>query len=197
MTLSTAKSKLLLRKPSYLIVSPQKGGQIYPMHRSATDFLIGMALSFLFISLGSAQVQGIGGSAYQSSVGGISKNSSGSGVSGVSANNYQSGVQGLSSPTSTTQVSATSSSAGTTTSGSSSTASGGSSTSSGAGTTSPSSSEPTKADDGSPSKPASGTGKFFTCTRCGIEGAESKGYCLGAFGMLSDTNGKPLHHINK
>jgi len=196
MTLSTAKSKLLLPKPSYLIVSPQKGGQIYPMQRSATNFLLGTALFFLFTSLGSAQVQGIGSSSYQSSVGGVSKSSSGSGVSGVSANNYQSGVQGLSSPTSTTQVSATSSSAGATASGASSTA-GGSSTSSGNAATSPSGSEPTKAEDGSPSKPASGTGKFFTCTRCGVEGAETKGYCLGAFGMLSDTNGKPLHHINK
>jgi hypothetical protein len=54
-----------------------------------------------------------------------------------------------------------------------------------------------KAEDGSPSKSASGTGKFFTCTRCGIDGAETKGYCLGAFGMLSDTNGKSLHHISK
>jgi len=196
MTLSTAKSKLLPSKPSYLIVSTQKDGQIYPMQKSAMKFLLVAALSFLFTSLGSAQVQGMENSSYQSSVGGISKSSSGSGVSGVSANNYQSGVQGISSPTSTTQVSATSSSGGATASGASSTA-GGSSTSSGNAATSPSGSEPTKAEDGSPSKPASGTGKFFTCTRCGVEGAETKGYCLGAFGMLSDTNGKPLHHINK
>ena len=100
------------------------------MHRSATSFLLGTALLCLFTSLTSAQVQGIGGSSYQSNVGGISKNSSGSGVSGVSANNYQSGVQGLSSPTSTTQVSATSPSSGATASGTSS-AAGGSSTSSG------------------------------------------------------------------
>ena len=166
------------------------------MQRSATNFLLGTVLSFLFTSLGSAQVQGIGGGSYQSSVGGISKNSYESGVSGVSGNNYQTGVQGISSPTSTTQVSATSSSAGATASGASSTA-GGSSTSSGNAATSPSGSEPTKAEDGSPSKSASGVGKFFTCTRCGIEGAETKGYCLGAFGMLSDTNGKPLHHISK
>ncbi len=166
------------------------------MHRSATSSLLGTALFFIFTSLTSAQVQGIGGSSYQSNVGGISKNSSGSGVSGVSANNYQSGVQGLSSPTSTTQVSATSPSSGATASGTSS-AAGGSSTSSGNAATSPSGSEPMKAEDGSPSKFASGTGKFFTCTRCGIEGAETKGYCLGTFGMLSDANGKPLHHINK
>jgi len=153
------------------------------MHRSATIILFGTTLSIFFTSLVLAQVQGIGSSTYQSSVGGISKSSSGSGVSGVSANNYQSGVQGISSPTSTTQVSATSSSAGATAPGSAATSSSGS--------------EPTKAEDGSSSKPASGTGKFFTCTRCGIEGAETKGYCLGAFGMLSDTNGKPIHHINK
>lgn len=166
------------------------------MRRSATSFLLGTALLCLFTSLTSAQVQGIGGSTYQSSVAGITKNSSGSGVSGVSANNYQSGVQGLSSPTSTTQVLATSPSSGATVSGTSS-AAGGSSTSSGNAATSPSGSEPMKAEDGSPSKSASGTGKFFTCTRCGIEGAETKGYCLGAFGMLSDTNGKPLHHTSK
>lgn len=167
------------------------------MQRSATNLLLGTALSFVFTSVGSAQVQGIGSGSYQSSVGGISKNSYESGVSGVSGNNYQAGVQGMSSPTSTTKISATSSSTGATASGASSAATGGSSTSSSSAATSPSGSEPTKAEDGSPSKSASGVGKFFTCTRCGIEGAETKGYCLGAFGMLSDTNGKPLHHISK
>jgi len=167
------------------------------MQRSATNFLLGTALSLLFTSLASAQVQGIGSGSYQSSVGGVSKNSYESGVSGVSGNNYQAGVQGISSPTSTTKISATSSSTGATASGASSAATGGSSTSSSSAATSPSGSEPTKAEDGSPSKSASGVGKFFTCTRCGIEGAETKGYCLGAFGMLSDTNGKPLHHISK
>jgi len=161
------------------------------MYRSATYLLLSTPLSILFVSLASAQVQGIASNnPYESSVANIPKSSYESGVKNISGNNYESGVRGISSPASTTQVSASSSSAG-------SSSSGGSSTSSGTTAASPSGAEPTKAEDGSPSKTSAGTGKFFTCTRCGIEGAETKGYCLGAFGMLSDTNGKPLHHISK
>ena len=161
------------------------------MHRSPMNLLLSTSLSILFTTLASAQVQGIGSNnPYESSVANIPKSSYESGVKNVSENNYESSVQSISSPASTSQVSASSSSAGTS-------SSGGSSTSSGTAATSPTGSEPTKAEDGSPSKTSAGTGKFFTCTRCGIEGAETKGYCLGAFGMLSDTNGKPLHHISK
>jgi hypothetical protein len=39
--------------------------------------------------------------------------------------------------------------------------------------------------------------KFFTCSRCGIEGAQVQGYCLGNFGMLTNTNGEPLKHTRK
>ena len=39
--------------------------------------------------------------------------------------------------------------------------------------------------------------KFFTCSRCGIEGAQAQGYCLGNFGMLTNTNGDPLKHVRK
>ena len=39
--------------------------------------------------------------------------------------------------------------------------------------------------------------KFFTCSRCGIEGAQAQGYCLGNFGMLTSTNGEPLKHVRK
>jgi len=169
------------------------------MHRSATYLLLSTPLSILFVSLASAQVMGIqSASSYESSVVGIQSASSyESGVSGISGNNYQSGVQGISRPSSRTKTSVTTSSAGRKASGASPTATGGSSTTSSTAATSPSGPEPTKAEDGSPSKTSAGTGKFFTCTRCGIEGAETKGYCLGAFGMLSDTNGKAIHHINK
>ena len=39
------------------------------------------------------------------------------------------------------------------------------------------------------------TEKFFTCSRCGIEGAQAQGYCLGNFGMLLDSKQMPLKHI--
>lgn len=161
------------------------------MHRSPMYLLLSTPLSILFASLASAQVKGIASNnPYESSVANIPKSSYESGVKNISANNYESSAQSISSPASTSQVSPSSSSAG-------ASSSGGSSTSSGTAATSPTGSEPTKAEDGSPSQTSAGTGKFFTCTRCGIEGAETKGYCLGAFGMLSDTNGKAIHHINK
>ena len=56
------------------------------------------------------------------------------------------------------------------------------------------------ASTGSPStKTATSSGrsteKFFTCSRCGIEGAQAQGYCLGNFGMLLDSKQMPLKHI--
>jgi hypothetical protein len=98
-------------------------------------------------------------------------------------NNTQPNVQGLSSSQSSQQSS----------SGTSSTSSSGTASSSGTGAGSEAMKSGASAGTSSSSRPD----KFFTCSRCGIEGAQAQGYCLGNFGMLTNTNGEPLKHVRK
>lgn len=72
-----------------------------------------------------------------------------------------------------------------------------SSSSSSSRTSSASSTDTLKADESATGKSSIGTASIFTCSRCGVEGAQTKGYCLGNFGMMYDKNGKPFHHIQK
>ena len=72
-----------------------------------------------------------------------------------------------------------------------------SSSSSSSRTSSASSTDTLKADESATGKSSIGTASIFTCSRCGVEGAQTKGYCLGNFGMMYDKNAKPFHHIQK
>ena len=54
-----------------------------------------------------------------------------------------------------------------------------------------------KAEDSASGKSPNISPNVFTCSRCGVEGATTKGYCLGNFGMLTDKNGAPYHHTLK
>ena len=118
----------------------------------------------------------------QPEVKGLSGNSTQPTVQGLN-NNTQPNVQGLSSSQSSQQGSS-----GATSTSSSSTAS-----SSGTGAGSEAMKSGASAGTSSSSRPD----KFFTCSRCGIEGAQAQGYCLGNFGMLTNTNGEPLKHVRK
>jgi hypothetical protein len=118
----------------------------------------------------------------QPEVKGLSGNSTQPTVQGLN-NNMQPNVQGLSSSQSSQQGSS-----GATSTSSSSTAS-----SSGTGAGSEAMKSGASAGTSSSSRPD----KFFTCSRCGIEGAQAQGYCLGNFGMLTNTNGEPLKHVRK
>ena len=101
-------------------------------------------------------------------------------VQGIN-NNTQPNVQGLSNSQSSQQ-------------GNSGTSS---SSSSGTGTTSSAGSEAVKSSGSTSTSTSSRPEKFFTCSRCGIEGAQAQGYCLGNFGMLTDKNAEPLKHVRK
>jgi len=118
---------------------------------------------------------------------GFSGNSSQPSVQGLN-NNTQPNVQGLSSSQSSQQGS----------SGTSSTSSSGSASASGTGsTTSSTGSEGMKSGGSTSTSSSARPEKFFICSRCGIEGAQTQGYCLGNFGMLTNTNGEPLKHVRK
>ena len=118
----------------------------------------------------------------QPEVKGLSGNSTQPTVQGLN-NNMQPNVQGLSSSQSSQQGS----------SGATSTSSSGTASSSGTGA----GSEAMKSGASTGTSSGSRLDKFFTCSRCGIEGAQAQGYCLGNFGMLTNTNGEPLKHVRK
>ena len=118
----------------------------------------------------------------QPEVKGLSGNSTQPTVQGLN-NNMQPNVQGLSSSQSSQQGS----------SGATSTSSSGTASSSGTGA----GSEAMKSGASTGTSSSSRPDKFFTCSRCGIEGAQAQGYCLGNFGMLTNTNGEPFKHVRK
>jgi len=107
--------------------------------------------------------------------------------------NMQANVQGLSG----TQSSQQSSSGAASTTPSGTTISSGTSSGSGMGTSSTAGSEATKSGASTTTSASTRPEKFFTCSRCGVEGAQVQGYCLGNFGMLTNTNGDPLKHVRK
>jgi len=127
------------------------------------------------------EVKGLSGNSTQPTVQGLNNNMQPN-VQGLN-NNTQPNVQGLSSSQSSQQGSS-----GATSTSSSSTAS---SSGTGAG------SEAMKSGASTGTSSSSRPDKFFTCSRCGIEGAQAQGYCLGNFGMLTNTNGEPLKHVRK
>ncbi len=141
----------------------------------------------LFAQSFQPEVKGLGSrSSNNPDVKGLSGNSSQPSVQGLN-NNTQPNVQGLSSSQSSQQGS----------SGTSSTSSSGTASASGTGTTSSTGSEAMKSGGSTSTSSSARPDKFFTCSRCGIEGAQAQGYCLGNFGMLTNTNGEPLKHVRK
>lgn len=108
-------------------------------------------------------------------------------VKGLSGASTQPNVQGLSGSQPSQQSS----------SGAISGSSSGTSSSSRTGSASSAGSEATNSSGSVNSSSGNRPEKFFTCSRCGIEGAQSQGYCLGNFGMLTNTNGEPLKHVRK
>ena len=135
----------------------------------------------LFAQSSRPEVKGLGSRTFGNpDVKGLSGNSSQPSVQGLN-NNSQPNVQGLSSSQSNQQGR----------SGTSSTSS------SGTGTTSSTGSEAMKSGGSTSTTSSARPEKFFTCSRCGIEGAQAQGYCLGNFGMLTNTNGEPLKHVRK
>jgi hypothetical protein len=142
----------------------------------------------LFAQSFQPEVKGLGSrTSNNPDVKGLSGNSSQPSVQGLN-NNTQPNVQGLSSSQSSQQGS----------SGTSSTSSSGTSSATGTGTTTSSTgSEGMKSGGSTGTSSSSRPDKFFTCSRCGIEGAQAQGYCLGNFGMLTNTNGEPFKHVRK
>jgi hypothetical protein len=137
----------------------------------------------LFAQSFQPEVKGLGSrTSNNPDVKGLSGNSSQPSVQGLN-NNMQPNVQGLSSSQSSQQGS----------SGAISTSSSGTASSSGTGA----GSEAMKSGASTGTSSGSRPDKFFTCSRCGIEGAQAQGYCLGNFGMLTNTNGEPLKHVRK
>ena len=137
----------------------------------------------LFAQSFQPEVKGLGSrTSNNPDVKGLSGNSSQPSVQGLN-NNTQPNVQGLSSSQSSQQGS----------SGVTSTSSSGTASSSGTGA----GSEAIKSGASTGTSSSSRADKFFTCSRCGIEGAQAQGYCLGNFGMLTNTNGEPLKHVRK
>ena len=128
------------------------------------------------------QVKGLDSKSFKPEVKGLSGSSAQPTVQGLN-NKMQPNVQGLSNSQSSQQGS----------SGVTSTSSSGTASSSGTGAGSESMKSGASTGTSSSSRPD----KFFTCSRCGIEGAQSQGYCLGNFGMLTNTNGEPLKHVRK
>ena len=127
------------------------------------------------------EVKGLSGTSATPTVQGLNNNTQPN-VQGLN-NNTQPNVQGLSSSQSSQQGS----------SGTSSSSSSGTAFSSGTGA----GSEAMKSGASTGTSAGSRPEKFFTCSRCGIEGAQAQGYCLGNFGMLTNTNGDPLKHVRK
>ena len=141
----------------------------------------------LFAQSFQPEVKGLGSRSFNNpDVKGLSGNSSQPSVQGLN-NNTQPNVQGLSSSQSSQQGS----------SGTSSTSSSGTASASGTGTTSSTGSEAMKSGGSTSTSSSARLEKFFICSRCGIEGAQTQGYCLGNFGMLTNTNGEPLKHVRK
>lgn len=124
-------------------------------------------------------VKGLSGDSAKPTVQGLNSNMQPN-VQGIN-NNAQPNVQGLSNSQSNQQ-------------GNSGTSS---SSSSGTVTTSSTGSEGMKSGGSTGTSSSTRPEKFFTCSRCGIEGAQTQGYCLGNFGMLTNTNGEPLKHVRK
>ena len=128
------------------------------------------------------EVKGLDSKTMKPEVKGLSGTSATPTVQGLN-NNAQPNVQGLGSSQSSQQgASGTSSNPSSGTASSSGTGAGSEAMKSGASTGTSASARPEK---------------FFTCSRCGIEGAQAQGYCLGNFGMLTNTNGDPLKHVRK
>ena len=132
------------------------------------------------------EVKGLDSKTMKPEVKGLSGTSATPTVQGLN-NNTQPNVQGLSSSQSSQQGS----------SATSSTSSSGTASASGTGTTSSTGSEGMKSGASTGTSASTRPEKFFTCSRCGIEGAQAQGYCLGNFGMLTNTNGEPLKHVRK
>ncbi len=109
-------------------------------------------------------------------------------VKGLSGASTQPNVQGLNNNTKPSQQS---------NSGAISGSSSGTSSSSRTGSAPSAGSEAIKSGGATGSPANTKLEKFFTCSRCGIEGAQAQGYCLGNFGMLTNTNGEPLKHVRK
>ena len=141
----------------------------------------------LFAQSFQPEVKGLDSKTMKPEVKGLSGTSATPTVQGLN-NNTQPNVQGLSSSQSSQQGS----------SGTSSTSSSGTASASGTGsTTSSTGSEAMKSGGSTSTSSSARPEKFFTCSRCGIEGAQTQGYCLGNFGMLTNTNGEPLKHVRK
>jgi hypothetical protein len=160
-----------------------------PYLTSFTNFLFSIFLiawapsSTLLAQSFQPEVKGLDSKTFkQPEVKGLSGNSTQPTVQGLN-NNMQPNVQGLSSSQSSQQGS----------SGATSTSSSGTASSSGTGA----GSEAMKSGASTGTSSSSRPDKFFTCSRCGIEGAQAQGYCLGNFGMLTNTNGEPLKHVRK
>ena len=126
-------------------------------------------------------VKGLSGDSAKPTVQGLNSNIQPN-VQGLN-NNTQPNVQGLGSSQSSQQGA----------SGTSSNPSSGTASSSGTGA----GSEAMKSGASIGTSASARPEKFFTCSRCGIEGAQAQGYCLGNFGMLTNTNGDPLKHVRK
>ena len=141
----------------------------------------------LFAQSFQPEVKGLGSrTSNNPDVKGLSGNSSQPSIQGLN-NNTQPNVQGLSSSQSSQQGSP----------GTSPTSSSGTAAASGTSTTSSTGSEGMKSGGSTSATSSTRPEKFFTCSRCGIEGAQTQGYCLGNFGMLTNTNGEPLKHVRK
>ena len=141
----------------------------------------------LFAQSFQPEVKGLDSKTMKPEVKGLSGTSATPTVQGLN-NNTQPNVQGLSSSQSSQQGS----------SGTSSTSSSGTASASGTGsTTSSTGSEAMKSGGSTSISSSARPEKFFTCSRCGIEGAQTQGYCLSNFGMLTNTNGEPLKHVRK
>lgn len=150
-------------------------------------FLIAWIPSITLLAQSSQpEVKGLDTKKFQVEVKGLSGSTTQQNIQGLN-NNTQPNVQGLSG----SQPSQQSSSA--TFSGSSL----GTSSSSRTGSAPSAGSEATNSSGSANSSSGNRPEKFFTCSRCGIEGAQAQGYCLGNFGMLTNTNGEPLKHVRK
>jgi len=133
------------------------------------------------------EVKGLDTKTFQVEVKGLSGASTQPNVQGLN-NNTQPNVQGLNNNTKPSQQS---------NSGAISGSSSGTSSSSRTGSAPSAGSEAIKSGGATGSPTNTKLEKFFTCSRCGIEGAQAQGYCLGNFGMLTSTNGEPLKHVRK
>ena len=139
------------------------------------------------------EVKGLDTKTFNPEVKGLSGTSTAPTTQGLN-NNVQPNVQGLNNSTQpSVQGLGNSQSSQQSSSGTSSSSSSGMASSSGTGAGSEAIKSGTSTGTSASSRPE----KFFTCSRCGIEGAQAQGYCLGKFGMLTNTNGEPLKHVRK